>query len=340
MGSRRCLMMAAVMLCVATASSAEPVLRIGSHLQARTIGISEIILPWLSAVRADLGDTVTFQEYWGGSLGRHPDKQLELVQSGVLDIGWILPAYTSGQFPELGLFELPYLFESAEVAGLVGWSLYEQEQLSGFDQVRLLGFFTTEPAGLFMRTPVAGLEDLAGLKVRSLGAIHNNWLAVFGAAAQTMNPIDMNQALSRGMLDGGIQGWSGMRTFDSFPLVSQAWSVPLGTTAFLLLINQSSWDRLPPEAREAMLRHGGPTIARDSAAAFRRFGEKIQADLKQEQRVQILAPDADANARSRKRSEAIHRIWIESTPNGEQVYTTAAALRDSLSQEIGSGAEP
>ncbi|MEM9184569.1 MAG: hypothetical protein AAGB27_15550, partial [Pseudomonadota bacterium] len=145
--------------------SGETVLRIGSHLQARTTAISEIVLPWLAAVRAEVGDQVTFQEYWGGSLGRHADKQMELVQSGVLDIGYVVPAYTSGQFPELGIFELPYFFESAEVAGLVGWSLYEQEKLSGFDRVHLLGLFTTQPAGLFMRTPVTHVEELRGLKV-------------------------------------------------------------------------------------------------------------------------------------------------------------------------------
>lgn len=330
-----CHLCAAVLLSAASASAAETVLRIGSHLQARTTAISEVVLPWLAAVRADVGDQITFREYWGGSLGRHAEKQLELVQSGVLDIGYVLPAYSSGQFPELGLFELPYFFESAEVAGLVGWSLYERGQLRGFEQVRLLGLFTTEPAGLFLRTPVASLNDLHGLKVRSIGAIHNRWLEAFGAAAQTMNPIDMNQALSRGMLDGGIQGWSGMRTFDSFPLVKQAWTVPLGTTAFLLLINRNTWERLAPEVREAMLRHGGPALARASALAFRRFGERIEAELLQENRVAIRAPDISMGVR--QRSQALHQVWIERTPDGRQVYEAAVDLRDLLATDLATG---
>ncbi|MEM7708510.1 MAG: TRAP transporter substrate-binding protein DctP [Pseudomonadota bacterium] len=322
--------MAVTLLSAVPSCRGDTIIRIGSHLQARTTAISKIVLPWLEAVRAEVGDQVTIREYWGGSLGRHADKQMELVQSGVLDIGYVVPAYTSGQFPELGIFELPYFFESAEVAGLVGWSLYEQEKLSGFDRVHLLGIFTTQPAGLFMRTPVTRVEDLRGLKVRSLGAIHNSWLEAFGAAAQTMNPIDMNQSLSRGMLDGGIQGWSGMRTFDSFPLVDQAWSVPLGTTAFLLLINQQSWERLPEPVRKAMRKHGGPALARASALAFQAFGERIQSDLRRENRVAIVAPDEGIEAEFRRRSKDIHRAWAMRTPTGSEIFDAATRLRDDL----------
>ncbi|MBR9796184.1 MAG: C4-dicarboxylate ABC transporter substrate-binding protein, partial [Gammaproteobacteria bacterium] len=75
------------------AFAAENTLRIGSHLNPRSTGISEVIKPWADAVRAEAGDALTIVEYWGGSLGKSPAKQFELVRSGVLDIAWILPGY-------------------------------------------------------------------------------------------------------------------------------------------------------------------------------------------------------------------------------------------------------
>ena len=39
----------------------------GSYINARSIGISEVIQPWADAVRAEVGDAVTIVEYWGGS---------------------------------------------------------------------------------------------------------------------------------------------------------------------------------------------------------------------------------------------------------------------------------
>ena len=106
----------------------ENTLRIGSHLNPRSTGISQVIKPWTDAVRAEAGDAVTIVEYWGGSLGKSPAKQFELVRSGVLDIAWILPGYTPGQFPEMGLFELPFLFDSSLEAATVGWQLYDMDQ--------------------------------------------------------------------------------------------------------------------------------------------------------------------------------------------------------------------
>ncbi|GIR82315.1 MAG: hypothetical protein CM15mP84_00630 [Cellvibrionales bacterium] len=90
-----------------------------------------------------------------------------------------------------------------------------------------------------------------GYKIRAVGAIHSDWLNTLGAAAQTMSAIDMNQALDRDIVDGGIQGWSGMRTFGSFPLVEQAWDIPVGMTPFLLLINEESWQRQPASVQRA-----------------------------------------------------------------------------------------
>ena len=50
------------------AFAAENTLRIGSHLNPRSTGISQVIKPWVDAVQAEAGDAVTIVEYWGGSL--------------------------------------------------------------------------------------------------------------------------------------------------------------------------------------------------------------------------------------------------------------------------------
>ena len=138
------LYLTAFLLC-GTTFAAENTLRMGSYINSRSTGISEVIQPWADAVRAEVGDAVTIVEYWGGSLGKSPAKQFELVRSGVLDIAWILPGYTPGQFPEMGLFELPFLFDTALEAATVGWQLYDAGLLTGFDGVRLIGFSARPP---------------------------------------------------------------------------------------------------------------------------------------------------------------------------------------------------
>ena len=302
------------------------VIRAGSYLNERSTGIRYVIKPWLEAVRADVGDAVEIREYWGGSLGRNPTTQYDLVRHGILDIAWVLPAYTSGQFPELGLFELPFLFESAEEASVVGWQLHERGLFSGFDDVHVAGLFTTEPNALFMRSAIEDVNDIDGRKIRSFGAIHRTWLNEFGASAQTMSAVDMNQAFSRDMIQGAIQGWTGMRTFGSFPLIEQAWLVPLGTTPFLILVNRKTWAQLPDAVRESMRRHGGVGIAKAGGIAYARVGAEIRSALLADGRVELMDASVTQLDRYRARTRHVHERWIRNTAGGEQLYRETRRL--------------
>jgi TRAP-type C4-dicarboxylate transport system substrate-binding protein len=326
------LFVTASLLC-GTASAAENTLRMGSYINARSIGISQVIRPWADAVQAETDDAVTIVEYWGGSLGKSPAKQFELVKSGVLDVAWILPGYTPGQFPEMGLFELPFLFDTALEAATVGWQLYDAGLLTGFDGVRLIGFFSTAPNGLFMRRSIDTPLAMDGYKIRAVGAIHSDWLNALGAAAQTMSAIDMNQALDRDIVDGGIQGWSGMRTFGSFPLVEQAWDIPVGMTPFLLLINEESWQRQPASVQRAMLHHGGLRIARSSGRAYAAINQQIRAALREADKPALMTPDAATQQALVERTKALHTAWMSASSDRRQTYRAAQTFLSQLRAE-------
>ncbi len=308
-------------------ASAQQTLRVGSYVTDRSIGISRVIKPWVDAVQADAAGALNIDTYWGGTLGKHAHRQYELVQSGILDVTWVLPGYTSGQFTEMGLFELPFLFESATEAAVVGWRLWERGLLTGFEDVVLVGFFTTEPNTLFMRTPINRLADLQHLKIRSLGAIQARWLELFGASPQTLPAAEMNQALDRDVLDGVIQGWTGMQTFRSYPLVSLSYDIPIGTTPFLLLMNRTTYEALPAAAAEAVKRHGGLEVARSGGLGYTQVGDAIREGLARAGRLRMLRPEGEERAAYRSEAQDVHEWWIERTPNGREVYDTALAIR-------------
>lgn len=323
----KCLIAACTLAIAAPLPSiAQDTIKVGTFVPEQSTGVAGVIKPWMEAVSADLGDTVSLQGFWGGTLGKSPFKQFELVQNGVADVTWVLPGYTSGQFPEMGLFELPFLFETAEEASVVGWKLYEQGLLTGFDGVHVVGFFATEPNALFMKTEITSLDDLKGMKIRSVGPIHANWLETFGAAPQTLSSAEYNEALNRGTIDGVIQGWTGMRTFKSFPLVNQAYSIPAGTIPFLLLMNERKWNSLPAATQEAVMKHGGITMAGTGAAAYTDVGEAIVESVKADGSLNLLTPSEAETASYDERTKVVHQWWIDRTPNGQAVYDEAKRL--------------
>lgn len=312
----------AVAACLAAPAAAQFV-KVATFVPEQSVGVSGVIKPWMESVSAELPEGVTMQGFWGGTLGKNPFKQFELVQNGVADVTWVLPGYTAGQFPEMSIFELPFLFANATEASLVGWRLYERGLFSGLDGVELVGFFASEPSNLYMAEPISGLEDLQGKKIRSVGEIHAKWLDTVGAAPQTLASTEMNEALTRGVIDGVIQSWTGMRTFGTIDLVAQDYEVPVGVIPFLLLMNEETFEALPAEAQAAMLRHGAEKMAEMGGAAYRDVGAEIKSAVLAEDKMAVDQPDPETMERYREQALETHRWWIENTPNGQAVYDAA-----------------
>ncbi|MEM9551413.1 MAG: TRAP transporter substrate-binding protein [Pseudomonadota bacterium] len=325
---------AAIAIVGALGASASDLVKVGTFVPEQSVGVSKVIKPWMEAVSAEMGDAVRLQGFWGGTLGKSPFKQFELVQNGIADVTWVLPGYTAGQFPEMGLFELPFLFRTAEEASVVGWQLHERGLLTGFDGVHVLGFFAAEPNAIFMKKKISSLDDLANMKIRSVGGIHAAWLESLGAAPQTLSSAEMNEGLNRGTVDGAIQGWTGMRTFKTLPLVDQAYVVPAGAIPFLLLMNEGKWDSLAPEVQAAMMSHGGLTMAEVGGQAYTDIGAMIREDVTTEGRIEIIEPDAATIDGYASGAQAVHDAWIAETPNGQSVYDAAVEL---LTQMRGQG---
>jgi TRAP-type C4-dicarboxylate transport system substrate-binding protein len=313
-------------LAAALPATAQEIIKVGTFVPEKSVGVSSVIQPWMEAVAADAGDDVTLQGFWGGTLGKSPFKQFELVQNGVADVTWVLPGYTAGQFPEMGVFELPFLFRTAEEASVVGWQMHEMGLLTGFDGVHVVGFFAAEPNALFMKKKIGSLDDIANMKIRSVGGIHANWLESLGAAPQTLSSAEMNEGLSRGTVDGAIQGWTGMRTFKSLPLVDQAYVIPAGAIPFLLLMNQAKWDSLTPAAQAAVMAHGGLKMAMTGGGAYTEIGQSIRDDVTAEGRIDITVPDAATVDAYAAQAQTVHDAWIAETPNGQAVYDAAVTL--------------
>lgn len=320
---------AAVALITAVPATAQELVKVGAFVPEQSVGVANVIKPWMEAVSAESSD-VNMRGFWGGTLGKDPFKQFELVQNGVADVTWVLPGYTAGQFPEMSLFELPFLFQSAEEASVVGWKLHEQGLLTGFDGVHLIGFFATEPNAIYMAEPISSLDDIQGKKLRSVGPVHASFLETFGAAPQTLSSGEMNEALNRGTIDGVIQSWSGLRTFKTLPLVSQEYKVPVGVIPFVLLMNQDKWDGLSAEAQAAMMKHGGMAMAEMGAVAYRDAAETILTSVKDEDRITLDEPTRDELSAYAEEARAVHDWWIERTPNGQAVYDAAIAALEEM----------
>ena len=311
---------AVAMLALAATESRAIEIRIGTFVPEKSVGVSRVIKPGMAAVAKEAGVEVTMRGYWGGSLGRSPFKQYELVKNGVADITWVLPAYTPGQFPQLHVFELPFLAKTGVESSVAAWRITEAGLVDGFKDTHPIGLWTRAPSNVFSRVPIKSLYDLKNRKVRSVGSVHARWIKNFGAAPQTMASTKMNEALNRGMIDGAIQGWTGMRTFKSMPLIDYVHEVPVGTIPLILLMDKSTWNKLSAPTKAAFRKHAGLKMARMGGAAYDSITVKIRQGQIEKGRIKFVEANAELVKRYERDSAAVHEWWINKTKNGSAVF--------------------
>ena len=309
---------------------ADLVIRIGTYVPEQSVGIRTVIKPWMEAVQAELPAGIRFQSYWGGSLGRDAFAQYDLVKHGVLDIAWVLPGYTAGQFPQIDIIELPYLVRSATEAAVAGWQLHAEGLIDGTQDVQVLGIWSTDVATIQTVDPLSALTDIRNLKIRTAGSVQANFIGLFGGISETMSAIEMNEAIQRGSIDGVVQAWSGIRTFRTDRLMRSAYEAPLGALPFMLLMNRKTWELLSPEVQALFMKHGGKTLARRAGAEYDDIAGGIRDDPYVAERYTFVVPDEAQNQANARQLRPVHDKWIKKRPNGQAVYDRFVALLDDL----------
>lgn len=310
----------ALILGLPLAAEAQTTVRVASFTPEGAVGVQNVMIPWMEAVAEELGDEVEMVPFWGGSLGPSPFEQYDLVRDGVIDVAWVLPGYTPGQFPQLQVTELPFTVASAEEASVVGWRLYETGLLDGLEDVHVLTVWAPDVTNIHLNEPVETLEELSGTSLRTAGATQAILVDEIGAAPQTLGSTEANEAMQRGTIDGQLQGWTGMKTFGGFAVSSSAYRVPLGASPFLLLMNKDTWESLTPEVQDVMMKHAGEALARQGGAAYDEITQGIVDDQREAGYVINDASDADV-ARYQQDYAGVYDRWAAETANGEEILS-------------------
>ena len=91
------LTVAVVSLGTVEAYAQQTTLRVASFLPGRSSTITYGLKPFIERFNKAVGDEVKAQGYWGGSLGRNPRKQGDLVKDGGTDIAQLVPGPSKPQ---------------------------------------------------------------------------------------------------------------------------------------------------------------------------------------------------------------------------------------------------
>jgi tripartite ATP-independent transporter DctP family solute receptor len=223
-------------------------------------------------------------------LGYRGEDILWLVESGMLTLGYQSSSYMTERVPDVGLLDLPFIFENtakarAAMDGELGQVIAAKiEEKMNY---RILGYFENGFRHVSNRIrPVRVPEDLKGLKIRVLPSkVQARTFELLGAEPKIMDLTEAIAGVKNGTLDAQENPFANTVTYG----VHKFHRYHTTTNHFYLsrpiFLHRQSFDAWPPELKKEMQDAIRDAVAfqrdlhvkeeEDSAAEIRKAGGEI-----------------------------------------------------------------
>ncbi|MEM9474107.1 MAG: TRAP transporter substrate-binding protein [Pseudomonadota bacterium] len=221
------------------------------------------IEPWAEKVEADSNGRIKVEIYPAMQLGGSPPALYDQIRDGVIDCGWALPAYTPGRFPESEAFELPFMTSmSAEASSKAAWEFTEKYAMERFGDIKVLAVHVHGPGVIHKKgDPIMASGDFDGLKLRGPSRQANALLETLGATPVGMPVPAFPEALSKGVVDGGVIPWEIVPPLKVHELADSHTQIggdrALYNTFFIWGMNPAAYDRLPDDLKAVIDANSG-----------------------------------------------------------------------------------
>lgn len=206
---------------------------------------------WCKDLEKRAQGAVKVNYYPAGTLVPAP-QTYDAVTKGISDVGNHVLGYTVGRFPLTEVLDLPHGYPNNTVPTKLANAFYNKFKPKEFDNVKVLWFHAQSPGLVHTKSkPVARLEDLKGLKMRTYGS-NAKLMSYLGGAPVAMPMTDVYDALSRGVADGlmaAYEALEGFRIGEQISYCTESYATSY-TAVFAIIMNQDKWNSLPPKVQK------------------------------------------------------------------------------------------
>ena len=282
------------------AAASPVVLKYADQNAENSWGAERGMKPWMKAVEADSNGSIRFETYFNETLTKGAQAWMS-TKNGIADVAWNTMAVLPGKNPMATVVTLPALPAQTPMdASRIAWKLYEtQPEVSKpFSDVKILALFMSDVDNLVTRKPVKTMEDLKGLKIRTIAGPSVDMLKALGAVTVVMPMPDVYMALQKGTLDGVMADWEPIQGFRFYEVAKYVTTnTPFSYSLFTLIMNRSKFNALPPEAKAAIEKHSGMEASASLSEGFAYSAREVAKPLAEEGKVVIYELPASERQR-------------------------------------------
>ena len=305
----------ALTLAAAPLAAQEVTLRFQHFVSPASANPTYFMQPWADAIEEQSNGRIKVELYPFMQLGGAAPSQYDLIADGVIDGGWVIPAYQPNRFPEAEALELPFMTsKSAEEASGAAWEFTQAYLMDDFADVHLLAAHMHGP-GIVHKTdgPIERVEDFAGLKLRGPSRPATLLLEELGATPVGMPVPAFPEALAKGVLDGGVITWEMSPSLKLDELTDSHTDVAgeeaLYNLFFIWAMNKDVYAALPDDLKAVIDANSG-LMASLWAGRAHDTGDVVGRDLMADAGNEIAEMSVEETARIKELGAAVTARWI------------------------------
>lgn len=290
---------------------------------------------WAERVAQQSNNRIRIEMFPAMQLGGAPRDLPQQLEDGVVDMIWTVPGFTPGRFMGTEGLELPFMNTGRSATMSAAAYEYVSRHLADTEYrgIKIISIHSTDRALIHTsRRPVRTLEDFRGLRLRVAGRFIGEAVTALGATPVGIPLGGVYEAASRNQVDGFLINWAITQPFRLFE-VSKYHSEPPGRGLFqgmlLTLMNQRSYNRLPPDLRAVIDANSGAALSAQLGAIWDTQTQPAIDAARGAGNEIIEIPDAEV-ARWRNAVAPAYEAWMAEMTrrnrNGRQLFEEIQAI--------------
>ena len=321
---------AAIGLSATSALAQEVTLRFQHFVSPASANPTYFMQPWGDAIEEQSEGRIKVELYPFMQLGGSAPNQYDLIRDGAIDGGWVIPGYQPNRFPEAEAMELPFMTtKSGEEASAAAWQFTQEFLMDDFADVHVIAAHMHGPGIVHKRgDAIASVEDFAGLKLRGPSRPATLLLEELGATPIGMPVPAFPEALSKGVVDGGVITWEMSPSLKLNELTDSHTDVAgdraLYNLYFIWAMNKDVYEGMPEDLRAIIDANSG-MMASQWAGRAHDTGDVVGRDLMAADGNEIAQLSEAETARIMALGADVTSAWI--TEMDEKGYDGAALVR-------------
>lgn len=260
-GLRLGLISAVAMAGLTINARAEKIVLTVSHFLPPNHTFQKELLRWNQELIEKSHGRLSLKIFPAGQMGP-PPRQFDLARTGVADMAIGLTGTTPGRFPLTEISNLPFVVNSSAKASKALTELAPKYLAKEYPGVRILYLMTTTPLKFHMaKAKINTMADFKGLRIRYAGEIFADSIKAFGGTPLAVPPGDVTDAMSKGTIDGAMFPFEGAQSFQLGGVTKYSYEPGINAASFFLVMNERSYEKLPPDLRALIDETTGPAAA-------------------------------------------------------------------------------